>query len=735
MTISVGRHLSGSRAFATQQEWLVTNGIGGYGSGTVAGVLTRHYHGLLLAALKPPLERTLLVTKVDETATYLGQSYPLYCDRWADGSLQPEGFLHLESFRLEGTIPIWVYGIADARLEKRVWMEPGANTTYVRYTVSRASAPVELTLKVLVNHRHHHHSTQGQGWQMAIRAAFPTGTADCPHGLRIQAKANVPPFYLFSETAPATPAHTWHNGYSLAVETYRGIHPYDDHLHAATFAPTLGQGQSFTLVATTEAEADRSGQSALLRRLAYEQHLTTQGRQAQPDAAPPAWVNQLVLAADQFIVSRPATVLGASDAPLPVDLEGSPNSPASGALDSAAPFEDLDHQGGSVSSEHRAEAASDWADPMPLTPTSTGKTVIAGYPWFGDWGRDTMIALPGLTLATGRPALARLILQTFARYLDRGMLPNAFPENGQAPHYNTVDATLWYFEALRAYHQATADTALVEDLFPQLREVIAWHCKGTRHGIQVDASDGLLAAGEPGVQLTWMDAKVGDWVVTPRMGKPVEVNALWYNALLVMADFAGMLGQPVGLFQELAAQSRQGFQRFWNGDLGYCYDLLDGPNGPDAALRPNQIFAVSLPAAALGEPCLSAEQQRAVVDVVARRLLTSHGLRSLDAAHPSYRGRYGGDLVQRDGAYHQGTVWSWLIGPFVQAHWRVYQDADLAHSFLDPLVHHLHGGCLGTISEIFDGDAPMEPRGAFAQAWSVAEVLRVSAMLRPLMKE
>ncbi|WOD40978.1 amylo-alpha-1,6-glucosidase [Nodosilinea sp. E11] len=687
MTISFGRHLCSHRAMATQQEWLITNGIGGYGCGTVAGVLNRHYHGLLVATLKPPLDRTLLVTKVDETAHYLGQSCDLHCDRWADGTLHPQGYLYLESFRLEGTIPIWVYAIADARLEKRVWMEPGANTTYVRYTLSRASVPLDLTLKVLVNHRDHHHSTQGNGWQMTL--------TECPQGLQIQAKAGVQPFYLLSETAPAQPAHTWYNGYALAVEAYRGIDPYDDHLHAATFAPTLGQGQSFTLVATTEAEADRSGQSALLRRMAYEQHLITQGAAAQPEAEPPAWVRQLVLAADQFVVNRAiATAEGAgAEGAGGDDLDGSPE------------------------------------------PASSGKTIIAGYPWFGDWGRDTMIALPGLTLATGRPSLARRILQTFARFLDQGMLPNAFPESGEAPHYNTVDATLWYFEALRAYHRATEDTALIEELFGPLQEVITWHCKGTRHGIQVDAADGLLSAGEAGVQLTWMDAKVKDWVVTPRIGKPVEVNALWYNALLVMADFAAILGQPVGQFQELAAQTRQGFQRFWNESLGYCYDLLDGPDGDDVALRPNQIFAVSLPDPTLGDPCLSADQQQAVVNAVAQRLLTSHGLRSLDPAHPSYQGRYGGDLVERDGAYHQGTVWSWLIGPFAQAHWRVYQDADLAHSFLDPLIHHLQGGCLGTVSEIFDGDAPMEPRGAFAQAWSVAELLRVSALLRPHLKE
>ncbi|MBE9139044.1 glycogen debranching enzyme family protein [Nodosilinea sp. LEGE 07088] len=704
MTISFGRHLASSAAIASQPEWLITNGIGGYGCGTVAGVLTRHYHGLLVAALEPPLARTLLVTKVNEAATYLGQVYDLGCDRWADGALHPQGYLHLESFRLEGTIPIWVYAIADARLEKRVWMEPGANTTYLRYTVSRASAPMALTLKVLVNHRNHHHSTQGNDWQMAI--------TDYPQGLQIQAQETVGPFYLLSETVLPQPAHTWYTGYALALESDRGIHPYDDHLHAATFGPTLAQGQSFTLVATTDAAADCSGQSALLRRLAYEQHLIAQGKRAQPDDAPPAWVSQLVLAADQFIVNRPlvkpqaqleATTLASPPHP---DASPSASSPVAGTGDEG----------------HHDQP-----------PLAIGKSIIAGYPWFGDWGRDTMIALPGLTLATGRPTLARIILQTFAPYLSQGMLPNAFPEGGEAPHYNTVDATLWYFEALRAYHQATGDTDLIADLFPQLDQVITWHCKGTRHSIQVDATDGLLYAGEPGVQLTWMDAKVDDWVVTPRVGKPIEVNALWYNALLVMTEFAGILGQPVGLFQELAAQTRQGFQRFWSDELGHCYDLLDGPAGNDSTLRPNQILAVALPDRALGEPCLRLEQQRAVVDIVAQRLLTSHGLRSLDPAHPSYQGHYGGDPVQRDGAYHQGTVWSWLMGPFVQAHWRVYQDADLAHSFLDPLIHHLHSGCLGTISEIFDGHAPMAPRGAFAQAWSVAEVLRVSALLRPFL--
>ncbi len=307
------------------------------------------------------------------------------------------------------------------------------------------------------------------------------------------------------------------------------------------------------------------------------------------------------------------------------------------------------------------------------------------------------------------------------------MLPNRFPEADETPEYNTVDATLWYFEAIRAYHAATGDDALLRDLFPVLQEVVEWHRRGTRYNIHVDPADGLLYAGEPGVQLTWMDAKVGDWVVTPRIGKPVEINALWYNTLCSMADLARRLGKPAGraadAYEALAEQARAGFARFWNKATGYCYDVIDGPDGHDPAgagdARPNQLLAVSLP-----HSPLAPEQQRAVVDVCARHLLTSHGLRSLASDDPAYVGHYGGDQRQRDAAYHQGTVWGWLIGPFVSAYLRVYGDHERARSFLQPLIHHLADHGLGSLSEIFDGDPPFTPRGCIAQAWSVAEALR-----------
>jgi predicted glycogen debranching enzyme len=657
MALQFGRDICGDLANAEQREWLVTNGIGGYACGTLAGLLTRHYHGLLVAALKPPLGRTLLVTKLDETLHYDQQSYGLQADRWADGSLSGHGYHRIERFALEGTVPVWRYAVADALLEKRIWMQRGANTTYVQYKLQRGQSPLRLTAKALVNYRPHHNSTRGQDWQMQVDTVAK--------GVQITAFPEAVPIYVLSQDGQPTPHHTWYYGYHLAIEQYRGIDPTDDHLHAATFTFDLEPGQSCTLVATTDAAAQLDGQAAYQEQQQTAQQLLQQwhGADYLPTQNAPAWVEQLVLAADQFIVDRP------------------------------------------------------------LTDDPAGKTVIAGYPWFGDWGRDTMISLPGLAIATGRTELARPILRTFAYYLDQGMLPNMFPEAGEVPGYNTVDATLWYFEAIRLYHDATQDEALLQELFPALAEIIRWHQQGTRYGIHLD-TDGLIYAGEPDVQLTWMDAKVDDWVVTPRQGKAIEVNALWYNALRIMADFAETLGQPATEYQRLAEQTRQGFQRFWQPDLGYCYDVLDTPQGDNADLRPNQIFAVALPASPQWSSPLSPAQQKAVVDVVAQQLLTSHGLRSLSPNHADYHSHYGGDRYQRDGAYHQGTVWGWLIGPFVQAHLKVYRHPAIAHQLLEPMADHLRSGCVGTLSEIFDGAPPMTPRGAFAQAWTVAEVLR-----------
>jgi predicted glycogen debranching enzyme len=360
----------------------------------------------------------------------------------------------------------------------------------------------------------------------------------------------------------------------------------------------------------------------------------------------------------------------------------------------------------------------------PLEHGEPGKTILAGYPWYDDWGRHAMISLPGLTLTTGRFDVARSLLLTFAHYLDQGMIPNVFPDLGDTPAYNSVDASLWFIEAVHAYHKTTGDDSVLAELFPALAAIIDSYRYGTRYTIQLDPNDGLLYAGETGLQLTWMDAKISEWVVTPRTGKPIEVNALWYNALRVMAQIAQRLGKPDDDYTSLAEQTAQGFDRFWNPDTDYCFDVLDGPSGNDPTLRPNQILAVSLPEDPDIAPLLTADQRKAIVDCCSQTLLTSYGLRSLPTDHPNYRGRYEGDQVQRDMACHQGTVWGWLIGPFVQSHLKVYGNSAIARSFLEPMSAHLQSSCVGSLSEMFDGDAPLHPRGAFAHAGTVAEVLR-----------
>lgn len=660
MDLELGRAICGDLSSAETREWLVTNGIGGYASGTIAGSLSRRYHGLLVAALKPPLGRTLLLTKLDEVATYDDRVYALHTNCWATGIVEPHGYRQIESFALAGSVPTWQYACADALLAKRIWMEQGANTTYIQYTLGRATLPLKLKLTALVNYRDYHGSTQRNGWETSINPI------EC--GLCITAYPGARPFYLLSAQAQATPAHDWFLNFQLAREQERGLPDREDHLHVATWTATLQPGASLTLVASTDRQPSLDGAAALQRCREREQQLIHSWhlQRPAPDHPDPAWIERLVLAADQFIVDRPVP-----DAP-------------------------------------------------------DGKTIIAGYHWFGDWGRDTMISLPGLTIATGRPAIARAILRTFAKYVDRGMLPNRFPDAGVVPEYNTVDATLWYFAAMRSYYDATADDDLLQELFPVLAEIVAWHCRGTRYHIHLDASDGLLYAGETGVQLTWMDAKVDDWVVTPRIGKPIEINALWYNALRTLAAFARQLGKPHHDYEAIADRTLANFDRFWHPARGYCYDVLDGPDGDDLTCRPNQILAVSLPAAGARSyaPLLTPARQQRVVDTCGQLLLTSYGLRSLAPDCPQYQGHYRGDRWQRDGAYHQGTTWGWLLGSYVLAHLQVYSNPAQARQFLAPIGQHLLAHGLGTCSEIFDGDAPLQPRGCIAQAWTVAEILR-----------
>jgi predicted glycogen debranching enzyme len=373
-------------------------------------------------------------------------------------------------------------------------------------------------------------------------------------------------------------------------------------------------------------------------------------------------------------------------------------------------------------------AADQFLVARPLADEPDGRSVIAGYHWFNDWGRDTMISLPGLTLATGRAEEAASILRTFARYLADGLLPNNFPDSaGVVPGYNTADATLWYILSIRAYEEATGDDSLVSDLLPALLQVVERHLEGTRYGIGVDPADGLLRAGEPGVQLTWMDAKVGDWVVTPRIGKPVEINALWYNALRAIAEFHAVRGDAAtaARLTDLANRTRESFlARFRRPDLDYLADVVDGPDGDDWTLRPNQVFALSLP-----HPMLEGDEARTVLDAVSRSLLTSYGLRSLTPLDPAYRGTYGGDQVLRDGSYHQGPVWSWLLGPYAEAGYQLTGDRNAALTVLRPIGDHLRDAGLGSVSEILEGEPPHLPKGCVAQAWGVAETLRIWRLL------
>ena len=470
------------------------------------------------------------------------------------------------------------------------------------------------------------------------------------------------PLYLMCYKAEIGLCHEWYYSFYLSREEYRGLEHYEDHLHAATFTMELNQGQEITIVATTDKNVSLDGISELAKRQNYEKKLIRLFKNANPSISKTDInIDQLILASDQFIADR---------------------NPG-------------------------------------ITDKGKGKTIMAGYHWFGDWGRDTMISLPGLTLTTGRAEIARDILTTFGRYVDMGMLPNRFPDGGDKPEYNTVDAALWYFESVRAYYDTTNDIELLTELYPVLSDIIDWHTRGTRYNIHMDNADGLLYAGENGVQLTWMDAKVDNWVVTPRIGKPVEINALWYNANNTMIYFSRILNKKSDYYSKIVKLTRHGFARFWNDEKKYCYDVIDTPEGNDMSLRPNQIFTVSL-----GKSPFSKNQQRSIIEACKNYLLTPFGLKSLDSINPDYRPHYGGDQYSRDSAYHQGTVWAWLLGHFILAHAKIFGDPKSSSEYLKPVLQHLHTDGIGTISEIFDADPPHTARGCISQAWSVAEILR-----------
>jgi predicted glycogen debranching enzyme len=646
--IDLDRQICHSFDQASSREWLLTNGIGGYAAGTVSGAATRRYHGLLIAALTPPLGRTLLLAGLELQAEYLGQSYALSAHEYADGTVHPDGCRHIGAFTLNAGLPVWTHVFADVRLSRTLWMGRERNTTYMSFRLEQASAPVRINIVPLCTCRDHHGHTRHHAAPLVTPIAA---------GIRIDAYAGAPALRILCAGAQFQARNDWYLDFHHRLEAERGLDSREDLFCPGDFQLRLVPGESATLIASAEDVVE-----APLAVLSADQQRRT--ALLDPVRREPGWVRQLTIAADQFIVRRPT---------------------------------DGDGQGASV---------------------------IAGYPWFADWGRDTMIALPGLSLATGRPDIAARILRSWAGHVRDGLLPNCFPEDGAAPAYNTADATLWYLHALDACIQVTGNMPLLRDLWPTVTSIIDWHLRGTRHGIGVDPADGLLRAGEPGLQLTWMDAKVGDWVVTPRIGKPVEINALWHHALASAALLADRLGETMlaQRYGQLARQVQASFRaRFWFAAGGYLYDVIDTPDATrdDPTLRPNQIFAVSLSSA-----LLDAMQARAVVDVCQRELLTPMGMRSLARSDPRHVGIYRGGPQARDAAYHQGTVWSWLCGPFALAHFRVHGDRRAAQAVLAGIGSHLAEAGVGSISEIFDGDAPHLPRGCMAQAWSVAEILR-----------
>ncbi len=629
------------RARAT--EWLETNGLGGWASSTISGAHSRRYHGLLVAALQPPGQRMVLLSKLEETLLCNGATYDLGCNQYP-GTVSPCGQQYIEQFSLS-PFPTWQYRAGPIVLEKQIGAPHGENTTIIHYRLSEAPGPVEMLLRPFSAVRDYH-ALQHANNYVRREAPFTEGV------LSLRLYDGTPEFYISVPGAKFEYAPYWYYHFQYCEEQNRGLDYDEDLFSHGALRVTLKPGQSIGVIVSTQPTAGRDPAALLKAEAARRDALVVQ-------AAFKGEVEcQLVRAADQFIVRRGEKL----------------------------------------------------------------HTIIAGYHWFGDWGRDTMIALPGLCLATKRFDEAREILRAFAQAESQGMLPNQFPDHGEQPSYNSADAALWFFVAVRAYLKATGDENFVrKEILPVLENILTWHDQGTRYHIHCD-DDGLLFAGEPGVQLTWMDAKVGDWVVTPRTGKPVEINALWYNALTILAELRERFGHPGAedLSSRALAVKDRFAEAFWNETTGYLYDVInDGDKDP--ALRPNQVFALSLP-----YELLPRTKALGVLKAVEQKLLTPVGLRTLASGSPGFRSRYEGNVHARDGAYHQGTVWGWLLGPYITALVRLRGAAGVerAQALVKHLDLRLSEAGLGTLSEIYDAEMPFVARGCIAQAWSVGEVLR-----------
>ena len=652
---------------ALTREWLVPNGLGGYASSSVSGAVTRRYHGLLIAALPAPLGRVVMLSQLNDVLIMPdGGERRLTSHDPGPNSRSSDWQGHVAEFRLEMGLPVWRYEIDGIVIEKQVVMPHRQNIVHVTYRVLKAPEPIRLRLRPVLAFR-----TLESAVDKPLARDYRVVAEG--HQYEVWAGADLPVLRMTIEGTemPLTLDGGARRDVFYGVEAERGYDSRGSLWTPGFFSGTLYQGQTITFVASTESWR-RVKALPPADVLTFEKERRRRLlRMAHPSLREGAMA-ELVLAADSFIFV-----------------------PA-----------------GRVADQMRARAEGDEV-----------RTVIAGYHWFTDWGRDTMISLEGLTLSTGRTVEAGWILRTFAHYVRHGLIPHMFPDGKDEGLYHTADATLWFFHAVNRYLRATGDRDTLQVVLPKLVEIVESHRRGTRYGIGLDPQDGLLRQGQEGYQLTWMDAKVEDWVVTPRRGKAVEINALWYNALCLMAGWieeeqGSQAAQP---YREMAERARDSFNaRFWNEGRGCLYDVVDGEHGDDDAIRPNQIFAVSL-----DNPVLDRSCWEPVVETVRQRLLTPLGLRSLAPGHADYKPKYFGDLRARDAAYHQGTVWGWLIGPMVDAWLKLHpEDTAGARQMLEGFLRHLDEAGIGTISEVFDAEAPFTPRGCIAQAWSVAEVVR-----------
>jgi len=650
-----------------RREWLATNGLGGYASGTICGSVTWRYHGLLIAALPTPFGRMVMLNHLAE---YI---------RFPDGRLveiggeersQPQEAEYIghfiTEFRLENHLPVWRYEVEGIVLEKHVLFLYGQNTVHISYRLLSKHQDVSLQLRPSMHFRGH-----DQAVNDSAHAAYQFSVTGDQY--EVMTNESVPRLRMVMRGDKA--AFTYDGGTRREIfyqkEAERGYEARGSLWSPGFFTVNLHTRRDATLIASTEwwhTMLALTPEEAL--QFFHDRHrrlIASALLKNRADAAA-----DLVLAADQFVIT-----------------------PAGRIQDAA-----------------RAHAAGDEI-----------RTVIAGYHWFTDWGRDTMISLEGLTLTTNRHTEAGWILRTFAYYIRDGLLPNMFPEGKNQGLYHTADATLWFFHALDRYVEVTKDLDTLRLILPKLVDIVEHHLNGTRFGIKVDPADGLLRQGAPGYQLTWMDAKVDDWVVTPRRGKAVEINGLWYNALKLLEAWQQALDDHklAQRYSDLAMRAKVSFNsRFWHEKGKFLYDIVDGEEGDDCSCRPNQLLAFSLK-----HPILEKELWAPVLETVQQRLLTPVGLRTLSREHLDYKAKYFGDLRARDAAYHQGTVWAWLIGPFIDAWLKVHpEERSGARKFLEGFVSHLDAGCVGSINEIFDAEPPYTPRGCIAQAWSVAEVLR-----------